>query len=226
MLSKAKICGITNIDDAKSALELGADFLGLIFVSSSPRHVTPEAAKEISELRRVHPTKKIVGVFKDATLDEIESAADLCDFDLVQCHGKETPEFCRAVSKPVIKVIEIEGAHSPARANFLREVMAQYGSSVECFLFDRPKSMKDDDTWLEGAVATLEEIGFDSRPDSVAPYFFAGGLDSESIKSVISRLKPFAVDVASGVESAPGRKDLNKLRAFLEQCGCRGETIR
>ena len=159
-----------------------------------------EAAREISELRRFYPTKKIVGVFKDANLDEIESAANLCDFDLVECHGKETPEFCRAVSKPVIKVIVIESVHSPARAGYVRDVMAQYSSSVEYFLFDRPKSMKDDDTWLEGAIATLEEVGFDLSCQSLAPYFFAGGLDSVSIKSVISRLKPFAVDVASGVD--------------------------
>lgn len=225
MLTKAKICGITNVADARSAIELGADFLGLIFVSSSPRSVTPDAAKEICELRLVYPTIKIVGVFKDAPLEEIKSAVDLYSFDFVQCHGSETPEFCRAISTSVIKVIEIDGAHCAERGKALLDVISQYRSSVECFLYDRPKYMKDDDTWLEGAVATLQAINCDPGADLIVPYFFAGGLDASSVKSVVARLKPFAVDVASGVEAAPGRKDLNKVRAFLEQCGCRGDTI-
>jgi len=227
MRTQVKICGITNVADAMKSCELGADFLGLIFVSSSPRCVEESEAIRISaklkELAQPEKTK-LVGVFKDVEAEAINRICDIAGLDYIQCHGHETPQFCESLNRPVIKVLEIclpatgelyGTEQMEADARHLSAEIEKYSTNVEYFLFDRPKlpstSLSRHSQWLETAVEILTKM------DLPVPFFFAGGLDSENVNEPLYELQPFAIDVASGVESAPGKKDWPKLNKFFEQ---------
>ena len=226
-MTHVKICGITNVDDAVLASELGAAFIGMIFVESSPRHVQLDAAKRIAE--RLRDEVRLVGVFQNANLDDVTYIADELDLDLVQLHGSEDPEYCATLERPVIKVMplkfdsaDLEQRGKARRFNDVALVaqMQQFPSNVQHFIFDRPKT-SDSEGWLENAVARIERIQQDCR---LPPYFFAGGLNGVNVKGIINRLKPFAVDVASGVEARPGIKDKRLLAEFMSACHSDGPS--
>lgn len=206
-----KICGITNEADAKVACDLGANFLGLIFVGSSARSVGEEEALRIFKLAKRNRVK-VVGVFKDASEGEVARISEKVRFDFVQCHGAETPEFCRALPFSVIKVLEIGLSDT---AEKLRSSIFHYADSVQYILFDRPKSRSSDpsfgleEKWLSHAIDLLSQI---SIP---VPYMFAGGLNADNVSEVIARIQPWVVDVASGVEREAGKKDFSKMEAFF-----------
>jgi phosphoribosylanthranilate isomerase len=237
-----KICGITNVADAKNACDLGANFLGLIFVSSSARCVDEAEAVRIAEMTK-HSKVKLVGVFKDASADEIARVSAKIRFNFVQCHGAETPEFCRSLPVPVIKALEIElselnwadaaekkylpdsgssdtatqsklpGSSILGAAEKLRSSIFHYADSVQYILFDRPKirssNLEHEDKWLSAAIDVLSKINIP------VPYIFAGGLNAQNVSEVICRVQPWVVDVASGVEREPGKKDFSKMEAFF-----------
>ncbi|HEY9786913.1 MAG TPA: phosphoribosylanthranilate isomerase, partial [Candidatus Obscuribacterales bacterium] len=204
-MMKIKICGITNEDDAGIAISCGADFLGFIFVPASPRSVAPGVARQV--IQNARGKVKAVGVFRDSPLDLVMDVAVEAGLDCVQLHGSEAPEVCadaRArIGKPVIKALEI------ASEKDLAVDVSRYRGAVDYLLFDRPKGSTEPE-WLTMAVGKVMEIG--SSID--VPYFFAGGLNPFNVSDVVRRIKPFAVDVASGVESEPGRKDHVKLQEF------------
>ncbi len=220
-MTHVKICGITNLDDAILANELGAEFLGMIFVSSSPRHVQLDTAKRIAE--RLRDEIRLVGVFQNSDLNDVQYIAEELDLDLIQLHGTEEPEFCGELERPVIKVMPLKFASSGMEARgkarryddvALVAEMQRYPSNVQHFIFDRPKTT-DSEGWLDNAVSKIERVQGDCR---LPPYFFAGGLNSLNVSAVIDRLKPFAVDVASGVEARPGIKDKRLLAEFIAAC--------
>lgn len=200
-MTEIKICGITNLEDAKNAIIAGASHLGFIFVSKSPRAISEEFAGEI--LPQLRSTAKTVAVFKDSPLDEVNRIAKSLEFDFVQLHGSESPEFCGQVNFPVIKALEINPTMSVEE---LSACVEQY-ADCHAVLFDKPKQLQLD-SWLENAVEKVADLKLSSR------YFFAGGLTQQNVKQVVSRLEPPAVDVASGVETAPGKKDSAKMVAF------------
>ncbi|MBX7221220.1 MAG: phosphoribosylanthranilate isomerase [Blastocatellia bacterium] len=196
---RVKICGITNLSDAEMAVAAGADFLGLILVPESPRSVRVETAREI--VRSVAGKVRTVGVFRNQARDFVTECIGSIGFDYVQLHGCETPDECLGFSVPVIKALEI----SP---KLTADVIELYRAKVEFLLFDRPKHGASPE-WLAQAMDFL------GKQNELPDYFFAGGLTAENVKPVAERLNPFGIDVASGVEKAPGMKDKRKVKAFF-----------
>jgi phosphoribosylanthranilate isomerase len=193
-MTLVKVCGITNLDDALFAVEAGADALGFIF-ARSPRRITPAAAREI--VRRLPEHVMAVGVFRDAPLEEVCATAEQVGVHRVQLHGDESPEYCHAVGHGVIKRF-----HAPPATGWggLRREFSRYRAFAylldpgagggRAFDWDQARGLSD---WL----------------------IVAGGLNAENVGLALRTLRPFGVDVCSGVEAAPGRKDRQKLIEFI-----------
>jgi phosphoribosylanthranilate isomerase len=198
---KIKICGITNLEDALLAAELGADALGFIFYAKSPRHVDPEAARAI--IAQLPPFVAAVGVFVDEAAAVVQELAAQVRLDWVQLHGQESPEYCRNLGRKVIKGFRIKDENS------LRE-LEPYRDAVQAFLLD---------TYKKGQVGGTGEV-FDWHLAREAKKYghiiLAGGLNPDNVALAIATAGPAAVDAASGTEATPGKKDPAKLRAFFE----------
>jgi phosphoribosylanthranilate isomerase len=200
---RVKFCGITRLEDAEEAVRLGAWAIGLNHWADSVRRVDPATAVEISAAvrRRV----QVVGVFVNATLDELARAAEDESLAMLQLHGDEGPEFCReAARRTGCKVIKAMRVRSTA------DVIAAEAYRVDFHLFDGHR---------EGSPGGTGE-SFDwellAGRRSGIPMILAGGLTSDNVAGAISIVRPYAVDVASGVESAPGVKDHALMAAFVE----------
>ncbi|HAM72554.1 MAG TPA: phosphoribosylanthranilate isomerase [Verrucomicrobiales bacterium] len=199
MKVRVKICGITSLRDAMVAVEAGADALGFVFYNKSPRHVTPAKAARI--IRQLPPFVSRVGLFVNAPVEEIRSTADAAGLDTLQLHGDETPGFCHLFSLPVLKAIRVESKAS------LRGLKAY---DVSAILLD---------AFVAGTRGGTGKT-FDWRLAREAkangtPVIVAGGLTPENVGEAVRRVSPYGVDVSSGVELAPGRKDARKVRAFI-----------
>jgi phosphoribosylanthranilate isomerase len=194
-----KICGITSLEDARLAVEAGADALGFVFYPPSPRYVTPEQAEQI--VQTLPPFVTTVGLFVDAALDIINDTAARCGLDRIQLHGRETPEYCRQVTRPVIKAVRIKDAASLAHVPDYK---------VSAYLLD---------TYVEGALPGGTGASFSwelaARAKPYGPVILAGGLTPENIEVAIVQTRPYGVDVSTGVERAPGIKDHQKVRDFI-----------
>jgi phosphoribosylanthranilate isomerase len=198
---RIKICGITNLEDARLAVELGADALGFIFYPNSPRKVAPEAAREI--IAQLPPFVAAVGVFVDEQAAAVQGLAARVGLDWVQLHGQESPEYCRSLGRRVIKGFRIKDENS------LKE-LAPYRDSVQAFLLD---------TYKKGQVGGTGESFDWHLAREAKPYghiILAGGLTPENVAQAIVTAQPDAVDVASGTEAASGKKDPARLKAFFE----------
>jgi len=194
-----KICGITNVEDALAAVEAGADLLGFVLWEKSPRHVTIETAREIA--RRLPPATRRVGVFVNATVEQVMFALRICDFGALQFHGQESPSFCRQFSVMKIKAFRVRDTAS---------LQAMSGYDTDAFLLDslvegQPGGTGETFDWSLAARAKM----FDK------PVFLAGGLTPQNVAAAIRAAQPFGVDVSSGVESTPGKKDRQKMRDFV-----------
>ncbi|MEI8313840.1 MAG: phosphoribosylanthranilate isomerase [Verrucomicrobiota bacterium] len=203
MTPRVKICGITNLADAQLAVEFGADALGFIFYRQSKRSVTPEIAAEICAA--LPPFVAKVGVFVNESADGIQQILTDCRLDAVQLHGEELPSFCQQFQTKVIKAIRVRDADS------LR-VAAEY--DVDALLLDTYTAEQRGGTGQTFDWTLAQQAKTSLRP----PIILSGGLTPESIRAAIRQAEPFAVDVASGVESEPGRKDPEKLRRFFKAC--------
>jgi phosphoribosylanthranilate isomerase len=194
-----KICGTTSLEDALAAIDAGADALGFVFYPPSPRFVTPDQAARV--IQRLPPFVTTVGLFVDVALDTVNDTAARCGLDRIQLHGRETPEFCRRVTRPVIKAFRIKNAESLAHLS---------GYPVSAFLLD---------AYVEGALpggtgASFSwELATQAKP--YGPVILAGGLTPENVAAAITQICPYGVDVSTGVERAPGIKDHQKLREFI-----------
>jgi phosphoribosylanthranilate isomerase len=196
---RVKICGVTRPEDAHAAVRLGADALGFNFWPRSRRFVTPEAAGAI--VRTLPPGIATFGVFVDPSREEVLAALALSGVAVAQLHGDEPPVLCGSLPVPVVKAIRVESAASLAQ-------LASY--EVRAFLLDAPSpgyggSGRVFDWTLAGEVA--REL----------PVILAGGLAPENVAEAVRTVRPLAVDVASGVESAPGVKDPARLEAFIRR---------
>ena len=199
MSTRVKICGITNPADAQVAVEVGADALGFIFYDRSPRFIPVKNAAEIS--RALPPYTLRVGVFVNPSEELVQRAIDECGLNLLQFHGDEPPEFCTQFGLMSMKAFRIRDAGS------LRE-LSKY--QTDAWLLDAYSS----DT-LGG---TGEKFNWDLAVEAQKPgkpVFLAGGLTPENVAEAIQQVRPFGVDVSSGVESSPGKKDHAKVRAFI-----------
>lgn len=194
-MTKLKLCGITNPEDA--ILCSSADYLGLIFVPESPRYVTNERAREIVAALG-NPRPKIVGVFRDQPLELVQRAIAEVGLDLLQLHGSEPDDYLAKLGVSVIKTIRVG------------EEVPEVKTRAAYLLFDTL-----DDRLAGGTGRRFNwELVAHVREK---PFFLAGGITAENAGVAISVARPYAIDVASGVESAPGKKDPDKVRALLER---------
>jgi phosphoribosylanthranilate isomerase len=205
-MTKVKVCGMTNLEDAEHAASHGAWAIGLIHHRESPRYVRPEVAEEIgAALKR---RCEIAGVFVNSTLDEVIEAADRENLTLLQFHGEEGPSFCvearRRTGAKVIKAMRIKSA---------ADVRAAEAFRTDFHLFDA--------YWhgLHGGTGESFDWDLVAMRRSKVPMILAGGLTAENVADAIELVRPFGVDVVSGVEAGPGRKDQAKVEAFLEAAG-------
>jgi phosphoribosylanthranilate isomerase len=197
-----KICGITLEEDALFCAEQGADYLGLIFVKSSPRHVSADQARKIADRVRSLPARpKLVGVFVNEPADSIRAVASAVGLDLVQLHGQESDDDCRAVGLPVIKGIRV-GAALPDSSAY---------SAPDWLLFDTL-----DDQRAGGTGRRFDWSLMDAYPRTKR-FFLSGGLSPESVVAAISRVRPDALDISSGVEKSPGVKSREKIRQLFDR---------
>ena len=188
-----KICGIANLEDALAAVHAGADAIGLNFWKPGKRYVTPERAAEIAAVVNV----KKVGVFVDEEISTVLDLARTVKLDALQLHGSETPEYVRALAPyEVWKAVKMSGAVD----------WASWG--VKTFLLDSPGS-------LPGGTGETFDWNLAKAAKAHGRVVLAGGLTPENVVAAIRKVRPWGVDVASGVESAPGSKDHHKIRAFV-----------
>lgn len=203
--TRIKICGLTDPADAEGAVRAGADAVGVVLAPSS-RAVTLERAEVV--LAAVPPIVARLGVFVDAPEDFVAEAIERLGLAAVQYHGGETPERCAACPVPVVKAFRV-------REGFTTERIEPYRGSVDAVLLD---------TYVEGTnggtgrAFAWERFG-ESVPD-FAPVIVAGGLNPVNVGAAIAALRPYAVDVSSGVEELPGVKDSLKVEAFVEAVRC------
>jgi len=197
---KIKICGITNADDAMAAIEAGADALGFMFYEQSPRNVSIASVAKIA--RELPPFVSLVGVFVDPTEEVIAQAQGECGLDALQFHGQESTAFCeRFAHHRIIKSFRIQNAES------LRGLPA-YRTAAWLLDSHVPGQLGGTGTRFNWDLASeARKLG--------RPIILAGGLTARNVAEAIRKVQPYAVDVSTGVESAPGRKDPDKLREFI-----------
>lgn len=196
---KVKVCGMTQWEDAKYAVEQGADAVGFIFYKKSPRSVTMKEAREI--ILKLPPFVDTVGVFVNESPDRVNKIADYCGLDLVQLHGEESPAFCRKIHRRVIKAFRVADLQSIKQ-------MEKY--SVSGFLLD---TFCDD---LHGGTGRTFDWNLALPAKKMGPVILAGGLTPRNVAQAVRQVRPYGVDVCSGVEKTPGIKDPEKVRAFLK----------
>ena len=199
---RVKICGITNLQDALIAVEAGADALGFVFFQGSSRNIFPEQAADI--IRHLPPFVQMVGLFVNEELATVNATADQCGLDVVQLHGEESPDYCAGVKRRVIKAFRVKDASA-------LDEMAHYHVAA-CLL----------DAWspaARGGTGTTFNWDIAARATATSSsIILAGGLTPENVAGAIAAVKPYAVDVSSGVESAPGKKDAGMVNRFIRSC--------
>ena len=203
MNTKIKICGITNLDDALLAVELGADALGFIFYPKSPRYVKVRDAANICNA--LPPFVVKVGVFVDELEYEIEKALNECLLNALQFHGDEPPGFCQKFAAKSIKAIRVRDEESLRAAE-------EY--DVDALLLD---TYTDESRGGTGRAFDWS-LAVRAKEFLSAPIILSGGLTTANAQDAIRKVRPYAVDVSSGVEREPGKKDPEKLRRFIELC--------
>jgi phosphoribosylanthranilate isomerase len=200
-MMRVKICGITNLEDALLAAELGASALGFIFYPKSPRAIKPEAARQI--IAQLPPLVLSVGVFVNEVAALVLEMAEMVRLDWVQLHGDEPPEYCRFLYRNVMKAIRVKDQSS-------LDQMKQYQGCVRAFLLDTHK------TGQQGGTGESFDWSLAKQAKEYGPIVLAGGLKPENVGAAMREASPQAVDVASGVEASPGKKDHDRLRAFFQ----------
>ncbi|OQA56966.1 MAG: N-(5'-phosphoribosyl)anthranilate isomerase [Candidatus Omnitrophica bacterium ADurb.Bin277] len=201
-MTRIKICGNTNLENAKLAVDCGADYLGFIFVPSSKRAVTPEQARAIMD--GLGGFTNTVGVFVNRPKNDVEKIAAALGLKYLQFHGEETALYCDHFTRQgyeVIKTFRVKDAMSLKRID-------EY--NVGAFLFDSYAPSE------RGGTGQIFDWGIiEDKPYVHEKLFLAGGLNASNVANAIRTVQPFAVDVASGVESSPGLKDPQQLRQFI-----------
>jgi phosphoribosylanthranilate isomerase len=200
MATAVKICGITRVEDALAAASAGALFIGLMFYAPSPRCVTPARALEI--IRALPPFISAVGVFVDPREEEVRATLAAVPVQLLQFSGSERPEFCRRFGLPYVKAV-----HMKAGVDLL-QYAREYHDAKALLL----------DTFVEGLHGgSGVPFDWDLIPRGLPlPVILSGGLTAASVTDAVRRVRPDAVDVSSGVESARGVKDASKIAAFIK----------
>ena len=202
-MTKIKICGITNLDDALAAADLGVDFLGFVFSEKSPRQIKIKNA--IAIIKSLPSSVSTVGLFVDQEELAVKMIFDKCRLDYFQFHGGESPGYCKRIKEKgkVIKAFRIKGEQSI-------EDLANY--DVEMYLLD---AYNEDKFGGTGAVFNWDLAVKAKKYDR--PIIIAGGLNPENVARALQKVRPYGVDVSSGVEKSPGKKDAQLMKKFIQQ---------
>jgi phosphoribosylanthranilate isomerase len=199
MRTRVKICGITNLDDAEAAVECGADAMGFVFWTESPRSIAPDEALRI--VSEVPPFLTTVGVFVNEPPEVINQVVRRVGLGCVQLHGEEPPEGCEGINAKVIKAVRVSGE---------KDIEGLDRYDVSAFMLD---------TFREGVQGgTGETFDWDIaiKAKRFGPLILSGGLTPENVAGAITHVRPYGVDVSSGVEREPGKKDPEKIRNFID----------
>ncbi len=204
---KVKICGITNINDAKKAVELGAWAVGFIFVPDTPRYITPEKAKNIIQILPDNVLK--FGVFMDSSTNDVINIAKYTGLSTIQLHGKESVEYCKQIKEnnkfSLVKVFRVKDNQNVEQISLYKDV-------ADFILLDSYTKGQ-----VGGTGKTFNwELALESKKFGL-PIILAGGLNPNNINNAYNQVKPYAFDVSSGVEKTKGLKDHNKLESILSQ---------
>src|SRR5262245_45502585 len=199
MATAVKICGITRLEDAFAAVRAGAHAIGFVFYRPSPRYIAPAAARAI--LRALPPFVATVGLFVDAPEDEVRGVLATAPVQLLQFHGAETPEYCRCFDRPYLKAVRMGPEVD------LLQYARDYQDATALLL----------DAYVEGLHGgSGVSFDWDRVPDRLSlPVIVSGGLTIDNVGDAVRRVRPYAVDVSSGVESARGIKDAARIAAFI-----------
>lgn len=215
--TRIKICGLTRAEDLTAAVAAGADAIGFVFYPASPRHVTPAAAARLAAL--LPPFVSVAGLFVNASQQQIAATADEVPLSLLQFHGDETPEACaaaaRAVRLPYIRALRV-------KASMTGKDLLQYESDCQAASLAHGSSAAPFrgvllDTFVESYGGAGKVFDWSLIPKELAHRAaLSGGLSAQNATEAVRRVRPFAVDVSSGVELAKGVKDADRMRAFVE----------
>lgn len=203
MTVKVKICGLTNAEDAAVAVEAGADALGFVFHKKSPRCAETAAVKAI--IKELPPFVLPIGVFVNEEPNVVRDVMDRCGLALAQLHGDETAAYCEMLGRPVLKAIRLRD-----RGSFLALAEFQGRAGVRGFLVDAFSSS------AYGGTGQVADWSLAAEAAAVACILLAGGLTPENVAQAVGQVRPYGVDVSSGVEARPGKKDHAKVRAFVQ----------
>lgn len=210
---RVKICGLTGLADAEAALELGAWALGCVMWEGSPRACDPAEAQLIA--RRLGRGAEVCGVFVDAPLDDVSRLVEATGFTMVQLHGDEGPSYCEELGRRTgARVVKAGRVASAADLSDMERYR-----NVDYHLLDTRSS------GLPGGTGESWDWDLADRRRSKVPLIVSGGLDPGNVAEAIERTRPFAVDVASGVESSPGVKDAARMRDFMEAVTAPGVAL-
>ncbi len=204
---KVKICGITNFIDAKAAIKAGAQFLGLNFFEDSLRGLTPDAAANLSlEIKMEFPQIKLVGVFVNEAVEKVRLIADICELDVLQFHGTESPEFCAQFKIPVWRAFRVKNENS---FDDLQQFLNLDGVVLDAFKRGQ----------FGGTGQTFDWKLIHKIRDEIPFFILAGGVNPKNVAKAVRQLKPNVVDVCSGVElqNNPQKKDPEKLAQLFEE---------
>ncbi len=197
-MTRIKICGITNKEDAFEAAHLGVDALGFVF-THSPRRVTPRMVQEIAQL--LPPFISRVGIFVNEDKEKVEKIAKSCHLTTLQFHGEESPSYCQGFREKIVKAFSIKDTS-------VLEKIPEY--EVDAYLLDSYSPLR-----YGGTGKTFDwDIAREIKEFGV-PIILSGGLNPDNVKEAIERVRPYAVDVGSGVEAREGKKDPEKLKDFV-----------
>jgi phosphoribosylanthranilate isomerase len=209
---RIKICGITNLDDAVTAVEAGADALGFIFVEGTPRHVTPEQAGPI--IRKLPPFVTPVGVFWDHPAGHVKAVAEACGLRALQFHGDEKTDYVAGFAVPVIKTVKLapptEGPDQGYRVGDQMRVNEFLGCASAVLLDSAAR-------WSEGEPRRPIEWRVARLFSHTGRIILSAGLTPDNVGRAIATARPYGVDVNSGVEASPGRKDPDKVWRFVAE---------
>jgi phosphoribosylanthranilate isomerase len=197
MKVQVKICGVQDLKSAEAAVAAGADFLGFNFVPTSKRYIDPKDAKKI--IKEIRGKTNVVGVFQNASSDAVNEVSELLDLDFVQLHGEEDEDYMKKIKKRIIKKYNLYS-------------FTELNENSKYVLLDR-------EVQGEGKMLDLKKA---AKISNVFSIFFSGGLTPENVADVVKKVKPFAVDVAGGVETN-GKQDRKKIKQFVHNA--KGATI-
>ena len=203
--TKVKICGLTSLHDARFVSGARVHYMGFIFYEESPRFITPaEAGAIINWIEG----PECVGVFVNQPLDDVNMIARQTGVELIQLHGNESPDYCKLIDKPIIKVIHVEPGSSEEE---LKEAIAPYLSVADYLMFDTKIEGKWGGTGKTFDWSLIENI-CDGKP-----FFLSGGINVHNVRKACKKINPYAIDLSSSLESGPGVKDFDKVEEFMDE---------